>query len=380
MKKKEEQKRFEIVEIIKTRAATLPSRNVSCGFDAFIDSVVKVVKQKDSDGKVNYFESTQAFGEYIVEKGQKSFSIEMEEITLKLGGNMPIMANALAQLGPKVSCIGPMGQPDVHPVFREMKKNCQLYSFANPGLTKVLEFSSGKIMLAEMTGLNNIQWEFIRDSVGIEMFRELFSTSDLVALLNWSELDNSTAIWRGILRDVLPEVISLKRPTGFFDLSDCSKRESVSILEAMKLLSEFSRYWDITLSLNLNEATIVNAVLGGDNEHDSDIQQMCVKIFERLNIHTVIVHTARQSVARDQDGIYTQNTFFIKQPVISSGAGDNFNAGFATGRLLGLPTNLALVLGNATSALYMQSAKSPSITDLINFLSNNLSTTHSLDN
>jgi sugar/nucleoside kinase (ribokinase family) len=364
----------DMLETIRTHAPRLRNKVVSLGFDAFIDSVVKVVKQKDAYGEVHYFESTQAFGEYIVEKGEKSFSIEMEEMTTKLGGNMPIMANAIAQMGSEVFCIGPMGRAEIHPVFKPMQKICKLHSYADPGFTKVLEFSSGKIMMAEMTGLNNIPWEFIRDSVGIDTFRDLLSRSDLIAFLNWSELDNSTAIWRGVLNDVLPKTVSKNRPVGFFDLSDCSKRESASITEAMSLLSDFSRYWDIVLSLNLNEATILTNVLGTADSGDTDIRKMCSSIYEKLNIHTVIIHTSRLSVARDSDGAYTQNTFFLNEPVISSGAGDNFNAGFATGRLLSLPTQTCLVLGNATSALYMKSAKSPAINDLTAFLANNLST------
>ncbi len=363
---------LDILEITKTRISTLRHKIVSLGFDAFIDSVVKVIKQKDVDGTTHYFKSTQAFGEYIVEKGQKSFSIEMEEITTKLGGNMPIMANAVAQMGPKVSCIGPMGRTAIHPVFSAMQEKCKLYSYADPGFTKVLEFASGKIMMAEMTGLNNIPWEFIRENVGIDTFRDLFSKSDLIAMLNWSELDNSTAIWRGLLRDVLPDSAASTRPVGFFDLSDCSKRESNSIAEAMTLLSDFSRYWDIVLSLNLNEATIVSNVLGMHIGH-GDIKEMCDYIFQKLSANTVIIHTSRLSIARDDLGIYGQNSFFLKQPAISSGAGDNFNAGFATGQLMELPTKMCLAMGNATSALYMQSAKSPSINEVIQFLTNNLS-------
>lgn len=373
MTKTEEQKRLRTLGMIRERAQALRTKTVTLGFDGFIDSVVRVVKQKDPNGTAHYFESTQAFGEYIVEKGQKSFSIELEELTTKLGGNMPIMANAIAKMGPNVSCIGPLGYPEIHPVFRQMQ-NCHLYSFGSPGLTKILEFNTGKIMLAEMTGLSDIPWEFIRDTVGISKFRELFEKSELIALLNWSELDNSTAIWKGLLKDVLEDSHPAKKPVGFFDLSDCSKRDASYIREAMKLLTGFAQYWDVVLSLNLNEATIVHDVLSGGNQNNGDIKKMCDHIFDKLNIHTVIIHSARQSLARDKDGIFTQSSFFIKVPAISSGAGDNFNAGFAAGRLMGLPTGTSLALGNATSALYMQSANSPSVDDVINFLSGNLST------
>jgi sugar/nucleoside kinase (ribokinase family) len=361
------------LETIRERVKVLEESKVTLGFDGFIDSVVKVVEQKDQDDVSHYFESTRAFGEYIVEKGQKSFSIELEEQTTKLGGNMPIMANALARLGAGVSCIGPLGYPEIHPIFTLMKQ-CHLYSFGNPGLTKVLEFNSGKIMMAEMNDLNDIPWEFIRDTVGAEKFCELITNSDLIAILNWSELDNSTAIWRGLLRDILDETAIKRKPIGFFDLSDCSKRQIPAILEAMKLIIDFGRHWDVILSLNLNEATIIHTALTGESDAAGDINKMCNDIFDRLRIKTVIIHSARQALARDCDGVHIQKSFFIEKPTISSGAGDNFNAGFAAGTLMNLSTAESLLLGNATSALYMKSANSPSMSEIIAFLSQNLST------
>ena len=372
MTKEEEKKQLATLEIMRHRAVELPAKAITLGFDGFIDSVVKVIKQKDLKSDPSYFESTQAFGEYIVEKGQKSFSIELEELTNKLGGNMPIMANALACMGPQVSCIGPLGYPDIHPVFRHMSPNCHLHSFANPGLSKVLEFNSGKIMLAEMTGLNHISWDFIKEIVGIDTFLRLFTKSDLIALLNWSELDNSTAIWQGLLTDVLPKSVSSKKPIGFFDLSDCSKRGGQSIREAMELVKAFSVYWNVVLSLNLNEATLVHAVLSDTKQREEDIEEICEEIFSILNIHTVIIHSAKQSIARNSDGFYSRKSFFIDEPTISSGAGDNFNAGFCIGKLMDLEPGTCLSMGNASSSLYMNSARSPAVAEVVEFLSHNL--------
>lgn len=372
MTRDEENKKHANLEMIRSRAQTLAAKTVTLGFDAFIDSVVKVIEHKDSKDTPSYFESTQSFGEYIVEKGGKSFSIELEVLTTKLGGNMPIMANAVAHMGPHVSCIGPLGHPDIHPVFRKMPPNCHLHSFADPGLSKVLEFNNGKIMMAEMTALNQIPWDFVKEKIGLATFIDLFEKSDLIAILNWSELDNSTAIWKGLLEDVLPKSISFKKPIGFFDLSDCSKRGDRSIYEAMGLLNAFSAYWDVVLSLNLNEAIIVHSVLTEKKRGESGIEKMCEEIFEKLNIETVVIHTSKESLARNRDGLHTRKSFYIKAPTISSGAGDNFNAGFCIGELMDLETGTSLLLGHATSSLYMQSTNSPTVAEVLEFLSSNL--------
>lgn len=358
-----------MMETLQKRFHSLPNKTVTLGFDGFIDSLVRVVLNKDHQQPTSYFESIQSFGNYIVEKGGKNFSLELEEITTRIGGNMPLMANALAHLGLSVSCVGSLGYPTVHPAFQQMPPNCHLYSFANPGTSKVLEFATGKIMMAEMGTLNQVSWEFIRDRIGIDVFLDLFSKSDMIALLNWSEMDNSTEIWKGLLRDVLPKSTSKKRPAGFFDLSDCSKRTHESIKEAMDLIRAFSRYWDVALSLNRNEAGIIHSVLTKENSDNLQPDEICKNIFDAMQIDTVVIHGSSEAVAWNREGVHKQKSFYITAPAISVGSGDNFNAGFCMGRLLDLDMQTSLAFGHATSCLYMQAAQSPDVIRLIEFLS-----------
>jgi sugar/nucleoside kinase (ribokinase family) len=358
------------LEILKSKLPSLSSKSVTLGFDGFIDNVIKVIRNKDHQDSPSYFESTKELGEYIIEKGEKSFSIELEELTTKIGGNVPITANALAHIGAHVSCIGSLGYPSIHPAFRQMPSNCHLYSFAEPGSSNVLEFKTGKMMLAEMKSLNKISWEFILETIGTQTILELFGKSDLVALLNWSELDNSTGVWKGLLKDILPQLKDRKRSVGFFDLSDCSRRSDDSIREAIKLLKGFSEYWDVVLSLNLNEATIIHSVL--TRKKEDDVKKMCEEIYDNLNISMVVIHFAKGSVARNKNGLHAGKSFLVANPAISTGAGDNFNAGFSAGMLMNLDVESSLTLGHATSSSYMRSGQSPTPDELLEFLSGNL--------
>ena len=56
-------------------------------------------------------------------------------------------------------------------------------------------------------------------------------------------------------------------------------------------------------------------------------------------------------------------------PVLTTGAGDNFNGGFCLGLLLGLSPQESLVLGTATSGYYVRAAHSPNWEQLMDFLS-----------
>ncbi|MGE9297276.1 MAG: PfkB family carbohydrate kinase, partial [Puniceicoccales bacterium] len=78
------------------KASRISSRNALIGFDGFVDKIVHPVKQRF--GKGDDFEriSTIAeFGKRISDAAGRSANIEMYQQLEKLGGNGPIMANAM---------------------------------------------------------------------------------------------------------------------------------------------------------------------------------------------------------------------------------------------------------------------------------------------
>ena len=57
-------------------------------------------------------------GSRISAAAGKSANLELFPRFEKLGGNGPIMANALLSLGLSVRYVGALGNPSIHPVFR----------------------------------------------------------------------------------------------------------------------------------------------------------------------------------------------------------------------------------------------------------------------
>ena len=352
-------------EHIKANAHRFSRKAITLGFDGFVDTIVRVIRQKE-DKRSTYFESIREFGNYTVGKSGKNFSLELEERVTKLGGNMPIMANALGQLGFKPSCIGSFGYPDIHPVFQQMSANTCLHTFANPGISTAMEFSDGKILLAQMESLNKSHWTTIKNAIGIQAITALFTARDLIAIVNWSELDNATELWRGLLSEILPNIsASEKRPIGFFDLSDCSRRSHSNILEAMALLKSFSQYWDVVLSLNLNEATVVYEALTGESRSERQIEMIGEMLYDKLGIDTVLIHYSKEALALNAEGIHKKECIQIKNPVLSTGAGDNFNAGFCAARLMQLDSTTSIEFGHATASYYLQTGRSPGTEELL---------------
>ncbi|MCX6977199.1 MAG: PfkB family carbohydrate kinase, partial [Verrucomicrobia bacterium] len=59
---------------------------------------------------------------------------------------------------------------------------------------------------------------------------------------------------------------------------------------------------------------------------------------------------------------------YAERPLITTGAGDHFNAGFCLGRILGLAVENSLQIGVATSGFYVRNATSPTLPELVEFL------------
>jgi sugar/nucleoside kinase (ribokinase family) len=59
---------------------------------------------------------------------------------------------------------------------------------------------------------------------------------------------------------------------------------------------------------------------------------------------------------------------FCQNPKLTTGAGDNFNAGFCVGLLAGLEPREMLAAGVANSGFYVRNGKSATSKDLVSFL------------
>ena len=139
----------------------------------------------------------------------RSTNIELVSQLNKLGGNGPIMANALASFGLKVTYLGILGYPNLHPVFAEFAKRAEVHSIAEPGYTDALEFEDGKIMLGKHQSLKQMNWENIKGRFGQDKFAAKFGSADLVGFVNWTML---TAHERHLVRRAQGDMPRHERP------------------------------------------------------------------------------------------------------------------------------------------------------------------------
>ena len=218
------------------------------------------------------------------------FSANFEFVTrmVKLGGNGPIMANALGRFGAPVTYLGNLGTTNLHPVFTEFAAGCaRVVSIAEPGFTDAIEFEDGKLMCGKHESLKDVHWASITRHVPLPELTELFAGSTFIALVNWTMILHMTAILRSVLREVVPQLSPAAdgaKRWMFFDLCDPAKRTREDIAELLEMLMEFQAHFRVVLGLNFQESRQIGAVLGlGDpGETPAAVAAHATRIEDRL--------------------------------------------------------------------------------------------------
>ena len=337
------------------------------GFDACIDSIVRIVREKNGKIATSYFSGSDQLGEFLINLENKSCGLELDTRLSKIGGNMVIMGNALGNLGIQTECVGTFGLPDILPVFRTMSANCSLHTIGETITATALEFNNSKVIMFDSGPYDNLTWEGIKETIGIQRIKQMISGKRLISFVNWSEIENSSQIWKGFLDDILPGVINiLEKPFFFTDFSDCSRKSKVEIQEAVDLLGRFRNYFKVHVSLNQNEASLIAKAL--DLSESKSDEEFIKALFSICNADVLVIHRVNDALAYDGFSFEKCDTFLCQEPKILTGGGDNFNAGFCYTLFGNYSLLESLVIANAVSGSYVRTGESPDINNLIKFL------------
>ncbi len=341
------------------------------GLDGFVDDILHVVDKRESAEKYVRLPTIAQLAERLAAAAGRSTNVELVSQLTKLGGNGPIMANALASFGLRVSYLGVLGYPNLHPAFADFAKHAEVHSIAEPGYTDALEFEDGKIMLGKHQSLKQMNWDNIKERYGKDKFAAKFGAADLVGFVNWTMLTYMSDIWQAVLSEVCTGMKGVRRKL-FIDLADPEKRTNEDILRALELIAGFGKYFYVILGLNEKESIEVGKNLGlkTSNHSPDGLQKLCQEIHLRVHVDPVIIHPTAYALASGPDGISMVKGPFTPKPKITTGAGDHFNSGFCLGKLLGLPTVNCLLTGVTTSGFYVRTGQSPAIADLVAMLRN----------
>jgi hypothetical protein len=345
-------------------------RRALVGPDGFLDEIVRIVDQRKDFHNYTPVRTIADYARRLAGAAGKSTNVELVLQQVKLGGNGPLMADALGNLGLQVDYVGAVGYPTFNPVFEPLRRHGRVYPIADPAVTIAAEFEDGKIMHGKLQSLNDVKWDILVDRIGgTEVIDELIRGASLMAMMNWTMVPHLTEVW---------EQLSLRmkgRPIGpsvcFFDLCDPEKRTIDDRRKAMKVIASFGAPGRLTiLGMNEKESFEVCKAVGVDfgGEDHASIIKRARALAEATGINEVVIHPTRCAAAYGPDGNGAIDGPYCAAPKLTTGAGDHFNGGYCFGRFAGLPPQQALAVGKAVSGFYVREGRGPTMAQTVEFL------------
>ncbi len=347
--------------------------DVVVGFDGFTDRIVDVVATRSSTTSYTPMRAIRELGDKIVGASGKSSNYELVVKQTKIGGNGPIMANALCASDCRVTAIGVLGEDAIEPAFKPLtERAARMISLGAPCNTDALEFHDGKIMLVKPAPLDLVTWPRLLERCGgIDGIKALMRGAAGIATVNWTMTLGMTEIWRRLAADILPG-LRQDRPLWFVDLADPNKRTVEDVRAGMETLALLQKHVDVVLGVNEAEAHQVLEAFGERWDTSLDAlaasQKACAVLRQRLGISWVVCHMVKSSAVAGDGVAAAAEGFFEPKPTITTGAGDHFNAGFFMARLGGLEAAHCIQIGAATSGHFVRTGQSPTRAQLVEFL------------
>lgn len=340
-------------------------KRVCVGFDGYVDTLYRVVRSRKSLQCFELFSTIGEFADRVGKAAGRSADMELQGVSRRMGGNAPLMAEAMGCLNVSARCIGTMGYPETEDVFAADKVHFIPNSVAPCAGSMAFEFSDGKLMFGDTAPLLTLDWDRITTVLGLENLKAWYQGCNAWAVVNWSFVLNCNDILEGFLRDVVDGCDGGK--ILFFDLADPSGRSREELLRLFDLLGRLNRKNRVVLSMNENESLHVASALDLSGE-TLLAEHRAEAIREKLRIYMASVHALDYAVAATAEQMVRADTVFHADPVISTGGGDHFNGGFCTALIHGLTPGDALAFGNLVSSCYVGGGHSPSLSQLADYI------------
>lgn len=336
------------------------------GFDGFTDEILRAVATRSSASQFTLMQSMHDMSARIQESRGKSCNIELVSERVKIGGQGPIFSQALSEMGHQITLVGLLGDPDIEPLFESLRNPIELISLGPSSQTLAIEFSDGKVMLGKHHSVHDVSWETLLRHVTCAQLIALHETVDLFMSGNWTMLPGTTGIWKGFINHIIPHLSDRKR-WMYIDLADPAKRSDSDLREALDLLKDLMPRYQVILGLNLAESRRVGSVYGVPfSEKPQRVVTLAEQLVRSLEIAQVVIHAIDYAVAADGrccELVWGPDA----PPLLTTGGGDNFNAGYCHALLNKLSLRQALLCGVAVSGFYISHARSPRIDELASF-------------
>jgi hypothetical protein len=357
-----------VIADFKARLAAVAPRRLSglCGFDGFIDTFVRLQTPA----------SMAEFGPKVAAAAGIAAYFPVRHLGDKFGGNGPLFAAAINDIhagGIDVTYIGALGSGDVLPIYQAALggKTKRLHTLAAPAHTTCLEFTDGKVMLNDMAACAEISWERLLECVGQSALDAELKTANFISAVNWGKLPHAGTIWSNLASRLTELGVPAKEVLFFMDLAEFETRPIADREDLLSRMEAITRQCRTLLSFNLKEAWQMGEVFGGDyhGRKDADsVAELAAFLCSRIAVDSVIIHPNDGAACASAAGTVYVPGPYCREPLISTGAGDNFGAGCLSAALKGLDDADMLLAGNCASGHFVRSGRSAAFADMVKLL------------
>lgn len=336
-----------------------PGAKVTLGIDGYIDEVWQIVETRKSAAEYKLYDKINDFTKAVDGTGGS-----LNEIIRKrrsYGGFTCNTGKAVGRLGCDLTMLGMFGKDTIEPLYQEFQANYKMFSVGNPGVGEVFEFLDGKIMLTHTEETSSVSWSQLTSSLSMDTLSTIFGKADIVGLGYWALLRNFDDLATKLCEHFLEKG---KCSRLFFDFSDIRKHKKQALLDTLNTLYPLNKKVPMTLSVNEHEAKLLFSYMGRGFAQDDpkSAEKDIDHVRQQTGLDELVVHTPYFSVASTvSEEVATVIQRYCKDPVITTGAGDNFNGGYVAASALKGELNLAerLLVGNATTGYYIRHGYSP---------------------
>lgn len=345
----------------------LGEEKVVFGFDGYIDRVREIVDERQGQEAYRRIRQLDDLSEQIstAAREERSILVEWIQSELRTGGLVCHVSSALGRLGFDPIMIGMFGQPPRR-AFLEEYGDFEMTSLGEPAYTDAIEFSDGKVMLTESGGMRSLDWETLRSEVGFDRLAEYLDGAAVFGMGYWTEIHDMVSIFEGLADELVP-TLSSPPDHVLIDPADVGKRPMGEIKRGRNALRRLDAIIPVTMSANHYETNAIADSLGASDAQRSHLDA-AHSAREQLGISRFVAHgSTKSAIATPTDGIAV-DVPRTDDPMMTTGAGDHFNAGVVLGLLYDLKPHETVALGNAIAGCFVRQGDSPSVETIEAFL------------
>lgn len=345
----------------------LGDEKVVFGFDGYIDRVREIVDERQGRESYRRIRELDDLSDQIstAAREERSILVEWIQSELRTGGLVCHVSRALGRLGYDPIMIGMFGQPPRNE-FLEEYGDFEMESLGEPAYTDAVEFDDGKVMLTESGGMRSLDWETLRSEVGFDRLATYVDGAAVFGMGYWTEIHDMVSIFEGLAEELVP-TLSSPPDHVLIDPADVGKRPMGEIKRGRDALMRLDAVIPVTMSANHYETNAIADSLGTSDAQQSHLDA-ARSARDQLGISRFVAHgSTKSAMATSTDGVAV-DVPRTDDPVLTTGAGDHFNAGVVLGLLHGLEPHETVALGNAVAGCFVRQGDSPSAQQLEAFL------------